>query len=54
MAEGNRVATRFTWRASHGPGLELVAAGGAIVRFDDGQIAECWNLPGEVHAVASA
>lgn len=54
VAEGNRVATRFTWRASHAPGLELVAAGGAIVRFDDGQIAECWNLPAEVQAVASA
>jgi hypothetical protein len=51
LAENNRVATRFTWRASQGPGVELVAHGGAIVRFHDGQIAECWNLPGEVHAV---
>ena len=28
-------------------------SGGAIVRFADGQIAECWNLPAQVHAVAS-
>ena len=53
VAERDRVATRFTWRASQGHGLELVAHGGAIVRFDDGQIAECWNLPAEIHAVAS-
>lgn len=53
IAEGERVATRFTWRASQGPGWELVAQGGAIVRFADGQIAECWNLPAQVHAVAS-
>jgi predicted SnoaL-like aldol condensation-catalyzing enzyme len=51
VAEGDRVATRFTWRASQGPGLSLVASGGAIVRFADGQIAECWNLPSELHAV---
>ena len=53
VAEGERVATRFTWRASQGPGLDLVARGGAIVRFDDGQIAECWNLPAELHAVST-
>jgi len=53
VAESDRVATRFTWRASQGPGLALVAHGGAIVRFADGQIAECWNLPAELHAVAS-
>ena len=53
VAERDRVATRFTWRASQGPGLELVARGGAIVRFDDGQIAECWNLPADLHAVAA-
>jgi predicted ester cyclase len=53
IAEGERVATRFTWRASQGPDLELVARGGAIVRFADGQIAECWNLPAELHAVAT-
>jgi predicted ester cyclase len=53
VAEAERVATRFTWRASQGPGLELVAHGGAIVRFADGQIAECWNLPSELHSVAS-
>jgi hypothetical protein len=53
VAESDRVATRFTWRASQGPGLALVAEGGAIVRFVDGQIAECWNLPAELHAVAS-
>jgi hypothetical protein len=53
VAERDRVATRFTWRASQGPGWELVAQGGAIVRFADGQIAECWNLPAEIHAVAS-
>ena len=53
VAEGERVATRFTWRASQGPGLDLVAHGGAIVRFADGQIAECWNLPAQVHAVSS-
>jgi ketosteroid isomerase-like protein len=53
VAERDRVATRFTWRASQGPGLALVAQGGAIVRFADGQIAECWNLPAELHAVAS-
>lgn len=53
VAESDRVATRFTWRATQGPGLALVAEGGAIVRFADGQIAECWNLPAELHAVAS-
>ena len=53
IAEGERVATRFTWRAAQGPGWELVAEGGAIVRFTDGQIAECWNLPAQVHTVAS-
>jgi hypothetical protein len=53
VAERERVATRFTWRASQGPGLELVARGGAIVRFADGQIAECWNLPAELHAAAT-
>jgi ketosteroid isomerase-like protein len=53
VAESDRVATRFTWRASQGPGLSLVARGGAIVRFDDGQIAECWNLPAEIHAVTA-
>jgi ketosteroid isomerase-like protein len=53
IAESDRVATRFTWRASQGPGLALVAEGGAIVRFADGQITECWNLPAELRAVAS-
>ena len=53
VAEGERVATRFTWRASQGPGWALEARGGAIVRFADGQIAECWNLPAEIHAVTS-
>jgi predicted SnoaL-like aldol condensation-catalyzing enzyme len=51
IAEGDRVATRYTWRASQGPGWNLVAQGGAIVRFADGQIAECWNLPTEIRAV---
>jgi ketosteroid isomerase-like protein len=51
VAERDRVATRFTWRATQGPGLALIAQGGAIVRFADGQIAECWNLPAELHAV---
>ncbi len=36
-----------------GPGLALEGHGGAIVRFADGQIAECWNLPADIHAVAS-
>jgi predicted SnoaL-like aldol condensation-catalyzing enzyme len=53
VAEGDRVATRFTWRASQGPGWNLVAQGGAIVRFADGQIVECWNLPTELRAVAA-
>ena len=53
VAEGDRVATRFTWRAAHGPGWALEAQGGAIVRFESGQIAECWNLPAELHAVAA-
>jgi hypothetical protein len=53
VAERDRVATRFTWRASQGHGLELVAHGGAIVRFDDGQIAECWNLPADLHAISA-
>jgi predicted SnoaL-like aldol condensation-catalyzing enzyme len=52
VAEGDRVATRFTWRAGQGPGWSLVAQGGAIVRFADGQIVECWNLPTEIRAVA--
>ena len=53
IAEGDRVATRFTWRASQGPGLNLVAQGGAMMRFADGQIVECWNLPTELRAVAA-
>jgi hypothetical protein len=53
IAEGERVATRFTWRAGQGQGWEIVARGGAIMRFDGGQIAECWNLPAELHAVAT-
>ena len=53
VAERDRVATRFTWRASQAPGITLVAQGGAIVRFADGRIAECWNLPSELEAVAS-
>jgi hypothetical protein len=53
ISENDRVATRFTWRASQGPGWALEACGGAIVRFADGQIAECWNLPAEIHAVTS-
>jgi predicted SnoaL-like aldol condensation-catalyzing enzyme len=52
VAERDRVATRFTWRASQAPGLALEARGGAVVRFVDGRIAECWNLPAEVHALA--
>ena len=52
VAEGDRVATRFTWRAAQWPGW-FEALGGAIVRFEDGQIAECWNLPAELHAVAA-
>jgi predicted ester cyclase len=51
VAERDRVATRFTWRASQSPGVALVAQGGAIVRFADGKIAECWNLPAELEAV---
>jgi len=54
VAEGDRVATRYTWRASQSPGWNLVAQGGAIVRFADGQIVECWNLPTDLHAVAAA
>jgi hypothetical protein len=53
IAEGERVATRFTWRAGQGSGWDLVARGGAIVRFANGQIAECWNLPSELHTVAA-
>ena len=53
VAERDRVATRFTWRASHAPGLELVAQGGAIVRFAGGRIAECWNLTGDLAAVVA-
>jgi ketosteroid isomerase-like protein len=53
IAERDRVATRFTWRAAQGPGWALEAQGGAIMRFADGQITEIWNLPTEIHAVAS-
>ena len=53
VAERDRVATRFTWRASQAQGVTLVAKGGAVVRFADGRIAECWNLPSELEAVAS-
>jgi predicted SnoaL-like aldol condensation-catalyzing enzyme len=53
VAERDRVATRYTWRASQAPGWDLVAQGGAIVRFVDGQIVECWNLPPELRAVAA-
>src|SRR5262245_42716164 len=52
IAERDRVATRYTWRAANGHGLDLVAQGGAIVRFADGRIAECWNQPAELAAVA--
>lgn len=54
VAERDRVATRYTWRASQGPGIELVAQGGAIVRFADGRITECWNLPAELETVAAS
>ena len=53
ISEADRIATRFTWRASQGAGWALEARGGAIVRFVDGQITECWNLPAEIHVVAS-
>ena len=53
IAERDRIATRFTWRATQGPGTSLVAHGGAIMRFADGQIVECWNLPTELRAVAA-
>jgi ketosteroid isomerase-like protein len=53
VAERDRVATRFTWRWSDATGRTLVAQGGAIVRFADGRITECWNLPAELQAVAS-
>ena len=53
VAERDRVATRYTWRASQAPGWNLVAQGGAIVRFSDGQIVECWNLPTEIRAAAA-
>jgi hypothetical protein len=53
VAEADRVATRFTWRASQGPGWNLIAQGGAMMRFADGQIVECWNLPTELRAVAA-
>jgi hypothetical protein len=53
VAERDRVATRYTWRASQGAGWNLVAKGGAIVRFEEGQIVECWNLPTEIRAVAA-
>ena len=53
VAERDRVATRYTWRASQGPGWNLIAKGGAIVRFEDGQIVECWNLPTEITAAAA-
>jgi hypothetical protein len=53
VAEDHRVATRFTWRASQGPGWGLVAQGGAMMRFEDGQIVECWNLPTDVRAVSA-
>jgi hypothetical protein len=53
VAEGDRVATRFTWRASQGAGWNLVAQGGAIVRFAEGQIVECWNLPTDLRAIAA-
>jgi predicted SnoaL-like aldol condensation-catalyzing enzyme len=53
ISEADRVATRFTWRASQGPGWAIEARGGAIVRFTDGQITECWNLPAQLHVVAA-
>ena len=53
VAERDRVATRFTWRATQAPGLELVAQGGAIMRFADGRITECWNVPAELSTVAA-
>jgi ketosteroid isomerase-like protein len=51
VAEADRVATRFTWRVRQDAGWMLEAQGGAIMRFADGQIAECWNLPTDLHAV---
>ena len=53
VAERDRVVTRYTWRATNGPGVALVAKGGAITRFSDGRIAECWNLPAELETVAA-
>ena len=53
VAERDRVATRFTWRATQAPGWDVIVHGGAIVRFADGQIVECWNLPTELRTVAA-
>ncbi len=53
VAERDRVATRFTWRASQATGWDAVVHGGAIVRFADGQIVECWNLRTELRTVAA-
>jgi hypothetical protein len=46
-------ALRHALHPARGPGrgLDIVATRGAIARCDDGQIAECWNLPAELHAV---
>src|SRR3954464_11019478 len=48
VAERDRVATRFTWRASQAPGWDVVVHGGAVVRFADSQIVECWDLATEL------
>ena len=53
VAERDRVATRFTWRASQGPGLELIARGGAIVRFDRRPDRRVLEPAAEIHAVTS-
>lgn len=53
VAERDRIATRYTWRANQTTGVTLVAHGGAIVRFAGGRIAECWNIPAELAAVTS-
>jgi hypothetical protein len=52
LAERDLVATRFTWRSDL-PDRTVIAQGGAILRFADGQIVECWNLPAEMDALVA-
>jgi predicted ester cyclase len=59
IAEGDRVASRMTWRGTHAGGLipglpargEITCAVLGVARLDDGRIVEHWGVTDELHMV---